>query len=621
MKRTLISSEDKHRFDDIIAEIRNNPTRFLNSIKDDIAVAIKLINYYDKKYILGGLSVKLIQSSSTTFHKLLEYLKISNNDLIKPDDDIETILEYALNISLSTTNVNSEIPTQKDIDDVYKILGKIKSNLLCYELSNVFSDTGIILDQWLSTYLIIDAMSTRGDGYFKHVTEIYKELFRPYNQFLYKHYKVYVDDIYKILADIDKLVYSKFKNSLGHCLTYERFTNWLLANGFDESMISEPIIIKFLEDNPDLCERELNKIVLRDHRNINGYNKLFWIIPKNEKEKIVFENLSQHFGDNSIFLTPNDFRAFPLNDTLINFKPLVKEDDKYFHFSTNLPFRNLFKITENLIKLADPIFYENHYRCNNYTDSKDNFIELKSKQLFEKLLPSTKFYHSLSYSVKENGVSKNAELDILGISDNTIYIIEVKAGQLNTIHRRGDLKGLKDKLTEIINVGSYQCHRALKYITEGNNPEFVYKDGDSKNTLKINTSNITEIFKISVTFEHFSYISANLKHLINVGILNSDYKWAWIISIYDLMIFSELIESEDDFIEYLKNRIALYDRNDVEFTDEINLLGYFLEGNFPIISEKNNEIHFIENSKDKIDNYYSNLEAGLSDVLKPKRKK
>jgi len=90
------------------------------------------------------------------------------------------------------------------------------------------------------------------------------------------------------------------------------------------------------------------------------------------------------------------------------------------------------------------------------------------------MLPNTSFYHSLEYKFEDNGLLKETELDILGINDDTIYIIEVKAGELNDKHRRGALKGLKDRMEETISEGSYQSHRAKNYIETSENPIFEY---------------------------------------------------------------------------------------------------------------------------------------------------
>ena len=83
-------------------------------------------------------------------------------------------------------------------------------------------------------------------------------------------------------------------------------------------------------------------IIMHNLDNVESFNKIFWVIPKTDIEKLIFERLSTEFGANEIFYQPPKFKAFPLNDTLINLKPLIKEDNKYYHFSLNFAFRNIF---------------------------------------------------------------------------------------------------------------------------------------------------------------------------------------------------------------------------------------------------------------------------------------
>jgi len=116
-------------------------------------------------------------------------------------------------------------------------------------------------------------------------------------------------------------------------------------------------------------------------------------------------------------------------------------------------------------------------------------------------------------------------------------------------------------------------------------------------------------------------LSARIKYLINSGVLSSDYKWTWIVSLYDLMIFSDIIESESDFQEYLKYRLSLYERNDIQFSDEIDILGFYLDGNFPLPPEKENDRISMIDYKDEIDTYYTRKDLGMPGVIKPKKKR
>lgn len=159
----------------------------------------------------------------------------------------------------------------------------------------------------------------------------------------------------------------------------------------------------------------------------------------------------------------------------------------------------------------------------------------------------------------------------------------------------------------------------MTYISEQISPIFEYVEDGTSKILTIDKSKVTSIFKISVTFEQFAAISANLRYLIDSDVLSKDYKWTWIVSIFDLMIFADIIESEDDFKKYLQNRIAIYDRTDIEFSDEIDILGYFLDGNFPIKESKPNEfILFAHNWRQNIADYYQQSLFGIP-CEKPRR--
>ncbi len=618
----------KEAFKFAFEQASNDRERYFNWIKDEIEIAINLIEKFDKIYVLAGLGARLIKSTRNQADFFSETIEKSKQEELKddtsiPDDEIEVLLEYAM--SIASANVNSSkgiLPTLENINEIYEQLQKVKFNSNMYEMSAVNADkSGIDADSWLRMSVILDTLNVRGNAYQQHIIEIYREIYESHNEFLQRFYGFDANDLLDTILKLDKLVLSKIGNALGAKLAHERFVEWTNETVAEETEKSgEHFMQQFTKANPDLFdELAPNGIVVHRLDRVEGYNKIFWVIPKDGKEKLIFDTLSIQFSNNKDFFEPPKFKGFPMNTTSITTKPLIKEDGIYFHFSMSLAFRNIFKIAEDLIRSADAVYFENSFRGNSNTNSKDNFIELKTKNLFQKLLPLTKFYHSLEYEVTEDEMVKRTELDILGISSDTLYIIEVKAGELNPKHRRGAIKGLKDRLKETINEGSYQCHRAMKYISEQISPIFEYVEDGTRKTLTIDKSKVTSIFKISVTFEHFATISANLRYLIDSNVLSEDFKWTWIVSIFDLMIFADIIESEDDFKEYLQNRIAIYDRTDIEFSDEIDILGYFLDGNFPLKDSKPNEfILFSHNWRESIAEFYRKSLFGIT-CEKPKR--
>ena len=532
-----------------------------------------------------------------------------------------------MSIASACANTNAGVmPTQENIDEIRLQLSKIKYNIGFYEMSAENSSGGNEFDHWLKLRVMEDALHVRGDGYHVHIAEIYKETFAAHHGFLNQFYCFNSEDVYEVVKRLDLLVASKIGNAFGRSHSHQRFVEWDKEKG-EEAIMKEMMetgkhfIQQFTADNHDLFDEAAPEgcaLIALDC--IQDYDRLFWVIPKTEKEKKIFNLLSHQFGDNAAFLQ-GKFGGFPLGDSIIKTKPLIKVGEKYFCFSINLSFRYIFDITANLLQSADSVYYEQRFKGNSSPTSRDNYIELKAKQLFEKFLPTVQFYHSLKYNIVEDGIPKEPELDILGIGNDTLYIIEVKAGELNKKHRRGAILGLKDRLKETVNEGSYQCYRAEKFITDSVVPEFRYIDNNKGNTLTIDKSKNYQIVKISVTFEQLSTVSVNLKYLIESGVLSAAYKWTWIVSLYDLMIFSDMIESEADFKEYLQNRLGLYERNDIEFHDEIDILGFFFENLFPLKLEKENEKIMMLSYKDDIETYYTRIGVGMLGTIKPKRKR
>lgn len=626
-----IDEEWKQKWRYAFEQARADRDRYFNWLKDEIKNAIELINKYDKIYVLGGLGSQLLATAPNFYNQFMETYEgpdkeHAEKEKATDDDEIEVLLEYAMSIASASNNSNPGIiPTIENIQEIREQLSRIKINIGFYEMSSDEPGSPTEFDHWLKIHVMEDALHVRGEGYHSHFAEVYRETFASHDDFLKQYYGFDSKDLFDTIRRFDLLVTSKMGNAFGGGQSHHRFMEWSKAKG--DGAVSDEMrrtgkhfIQQFTEDNPDLYDdRNPEMIGLVSFDDVEGYNRLFWIIPKTEKEKKIYQLLSHEFGDNAAFLQ-GKFGGFPLGDTIIQTKPLIKVDNKYYCFSINLAFRNLFSITASLLQQADAVYYEQSFKGNANKNSRDNYIERKTKEQFEKLLPSVKFYHSLKYKITEDGLAKEPELDILGIGNDTIYVIEVKAGELNKKHRRGAILGLKQRLMETVNEGSYQCHRAEKYINENTSPEFVYVDNGKSNSLIIDKSNLKKVIKISVTYEHFSTIAVNLRYLIDSGVLSSDYKWTWIVSLYDLMIFADLIGSEDSFQEYIENRFGLYERSDIQFIDEIDILGYYLDGNFPLPPVKENEMISMIGFKDDIDTYYNRKDVGMPGVTKPTKK-
>jgi hypothetical protein len=235
----FIPEEWKERYRFAMEQARQDRPRYLTRIKAEIETAIDMISHFDKVALLGGLAAKLIKSTPTIYtHFLAGYAgedeKGSAEDKLQEDDDIEVLLEYAMNLATATPNSQKGVlPTQEDIDTLHKQLSKRKININFWEASAETPTGADETDRWLKTTVVQDSINVRGQGYFGHVNEVFAEVFAPHNGFLKQFYGFDAGDLLATTLKLDNLVYSKIGTPYGFSHAMKRFERWGKAHGHD----------------------------------------------------------------------------------------------------------------------------------------------------------------------------------------------------------------------------------------------------------------------------------------------------------------------------------------------------------------------------------------------------
>ncbi len=598
-----IRSKEEH--DAFLKNVKENRPILLNQIKEQIDRVVLEINRFDKLYVLGGLS----------------YISAMNQD----DDGIsEVSIEYGQSIAMATPNKSTEIPKMSDIENIYNHLVTIRHLYNWYILSESVEGKHSEHEYRLRREIMTESLYVRGDGYLQHIHEIFLELFEPHNEVIYKKYGFKANDILQTFIQLEdsfctRIVYPDGKP---HDISYIRFKEWMQANKeLIDNSTNKNFIELYAENNPDIAF-ENGQLIHFSYDDITSYELLFKVRPFNKTQLKVIEELALNFGDNNIFLKPDKFKAFILNESLVYTKPIVKFKNEYYYFAFNIPSRNLIRIGETLLKKADKDYFQNHYLGNKYSKTRDNYIEKKSIELLSAFLPSVQFYRNNEYTIdlKKSPIYCNeqlnkdlkeltTELDILGISGKAIYLVEIKAGELNNSARRGSVLSLSESLSELLGYAACQSFRAHMHIKNSEPPAFKNKE---KGELRIDKEG-KKVFKICITLELLAGFITNLYHLKKLDIIEEDIEYPWAVSIFDLFIFSEIIDSEEDFMEYLNRRSKLNELPQIYIGDEIDTLGHFLKRGLEF---SNNEIDgkdfiMLTGFKSEIDDYYNNLLAGI----------
>lgn len=570
--------------------------------------------YEDIKALIAQLKIKI-----NSYDKLIVLSAISAFCLFKmytdPQDDgkSEVALEYMQSIVLSDQeNINiGKIPGPEVLTSIYDDLVEIRWQFNWYFISESIVEKYPPVEAKVRHEMITDALYVRGEGYLTHINQLYDELFSPHDTILKDKFGFTSKDIKTAFEHLEFALACRtmMPDGMPHPRQMALYQSWVRQHKPSrEAIYSGEHFNDFNRDHPEILV-DNNRIVLYPLNRIDTSKDLFRIrFLGNETEERVVKALSLKIGDNTIFKTPEKFAYEVLNASKIYDHPFVEDEDgNYYLFNVNLGARNLFRITQELLKKADPDYYNTKFVGSKDRHSRDTYIERKVCLLLEKMMPEVKFYSNATYTYFENEIDLkcakaadgNYELDVLGISDKATYLVEVKAGEVGDDAKRGAIKSIKSDLSKVVGDAICQSYRAERYIKNTPNAEFVSVNHDIVRPIS------DKIIKISVSFSYAGTVISALSLLQEFGVIDKNSDFAWTINVLDLMVFSELIGSEVEFLDYLSKRLPLYHDERFVSLDEVNMLGFYFTKDMKV----KKSLQFasflqIDNHKQAIDQYY-----------------
>lgn len=452
---------------------------------------------------------------------------------------------------------------------VYESIGKLDNLLSDYRNSlqyylmceNRLDETLNLIEQEIRFKTITDFLILRGDAFPLHYKKVALGLFSD-------------SRIKEMLLKLGFTIEEYFE-------TIEEIERQCIASVTDKTTKTNEIHKDFLEfidenfkesDDPtniiDKYERQVGEESLEQYRRyFMGVDfKKYYKITLNEKvnEKIL-DLLSLTFGCNEQW-------KYPLDKSDIETKPIISIDKKYYCFLIPHLIRNIVPIIESLFseKLSEREF-------NKYLKIKSDFFETKSFELFRNILPNGTIHEKLYYPINEDGKCKYPEIDgIVSYNDN-LLLVEVKAKKRRSIAGRKDILTIsKSDFKKNISEAFEQSKRAYDYISTSE--EVGFYNNNHKQVMRIKKADYNNIFLVNISLESFQEYSTALNRVKlwdSELLYGAHYPFA--VSIYDLMVITEILENSDDFVKYLMERINLNKKQGINSVDEIELLGYFLK--------------------------------------------
>lgn len=543
-----------------------------------------------KKAILNCNPIQLLQCSSDMF-------KMKNMRLSYFDDLEESVYgtynkpylatEFIQSVYVSSpvnNNISDDDKSEefiKIISDIDKLLDQIYSFYFCWgaRIRETYPDINednvklLIEEQLIYT--------VRGNRYQIFENECIMKLLVPHDEAFKEVFGISAKDI---ISGIESIQYALSQQKFD---TFQQFIEI-----FDKFELEDIDMEQFKSKH----EAELDDITGK----LFG-TKLCEIYEITNWPEILIKELSWEQNSCQDFWN-GEFGGWPIINLPVRKRPFIVIDKKsycfdYYSFADNI-YRSIQKATTRI---------KPDYQWSSIQQSAS---ERMVAETFETILPGCKTYLSNYYPIN-NSLKQMAENDLMVLYDNTLIIVEVKAGSFVYTSPITDFYAHIKSYKKLIEEADLQCYRTREYLNKKNICKIYNHDKSEK--VELDMTMFKSIYMMSVTVDNINTFAAKAEKLKFLKLKSN----AISIAIDDLMVYREYFDSPLVFLHFLKQRSLATQNPLIALNDELDHLGMYISHNcynFQTLGIKNEtEIQFVC-YRNELDSYF---EALYHHELKP----
>ena len=322
---------------------------------------------------------------------------------------------------------------------------------------------------------------------------------------------------------------------------------------------------------------------LRDVAKITGWPDIF------------LNELSWELNSVSEFFEEPQFSGWPIVDLPVLKRPFIKVEGVVYCFDYFTFIDKFYRVLQKTVTRLCPEY--------NWADNQQQASEKMAKDIFESLLPNCISFSSNYYPL--NGSWKqSAENDLIVLYDDTLIIVEVKAGSFVYTPPINDYPAHIQSYKALIEKADWQCQRTKDYLTDNSNPALY--DFNQKVKTQIDMTKISSIYMMSVTIDNISSFAAKAEKMSFLNLRCN----AISIGIDDLMVYRDYFESPLIFLHFIQQRSIATQKPKLALNDELDHLGMYIEHNQYAAqtnnTPKNSRSYFI-GYREELDNYFGSL--------------
>lgn len=272
-------------------------------------------------------------------------------------------------------------------------------------------------------------------------------------------------------------------------------------------------------------------------------------------------------------------------------RPIIHIDSQIICCDSLILIKDVFFLLEEVIKKDEKFFTE-------YGTDKGNNFEKLVQTIFNRFFPNASFYSGLEYITEDK---KQHEADLIIDTGNYLIIVESKGRSFQENAKKGNFGSYKRSIENTIKKAHEQCKTTYNYILSKDNVVFKKKEEDYSFSKK----SYFDIYLVTVELDNLDSITSDIHKTLDVFETNPIITF----SIYDLLIFQDILERGSLFLNYLDQRRGSIKQKKTSASIELDYLSYYI--NTGLFFDKQEEIlrdEFSElsigNFSDEIDKYY-----------------
>jgi hypothetical protein len=285
----------------------------------------------------------------------------------------------------------------------------------------------------------------------------------------------------------------------------------------------------------------------------------------------LLRDLAYDLGGEAKFFAPGEYVGTPYRALPARVKPLVKLDDGYYATDGQFVRDTAYRAIQWGLLSRVPSYRQG------WTENQKTLLENAFPEVLSRQLRDAQLFREVYF--KDASTGQWAETDLVGVVDDTLFVVEAKAGVM-AMHSPATNFDVHARTIRNLVVSAYeQCRRFLEYLASAPEvPIFALQSGRHVEVARLRKASFRKLLPIGLTIESFSPFSAMCKELPQIQPILGTHPFIS-LSADDLFVLKRFLPTTGMLFHYLEVRQAVAGLPLARMFDEMDHLGAYIQKN------------------------------------------